>query len=125
MNHVDPLAWLADVSARIATYPAQRLERTADEDQMAMRVKPWRQADQKPGRLGRDGSRPKARASPGATRPMPEREKAKRRLTDKTVAFFLPIDQIFWPNGCLKLERGEAEDVLASDAWSQQADDKP
>jgi hypothetical protein len=60
---------------------------------MAMRVKDGVEPIKSPTDMGRGGSRPKPpkavalRASLGATRSVSNHQTAKRRLTDKTVAF--------------------------------------
>jgi hypothetical protein len=60
---------------------------------MAMRVNDGVEPIKRPPGMDRGGSRPKPpqavaqRASLEATRSMPDHEKVKRRLTDKTVAF--------------------------------------
>ena len=60
---------------------------------MAMRVKGGVEPIKSPTGMGRNGSRPKPpkavahRASLEAVRSMPDHQTAKRRLTDKTVAF--------------------------------------
>ena len=62
---------------------------------MAMRVNAGIEPIKSPLGIGRGGSRPKPpkaaaqRASLEAPRSMPDHEKPKRRLTDKTVAFYI------------------------------------
>src|ERR671933_633144 len=66
----------------------------ANENPMAMRVKDGIEPIKSPTDMDRGGSRPKPpkavaqRASLEATRPMSDHRKSKRRLTDKTVAFW-------------------------------------